>query len=329
MDENSLEVLTAIRAVKMASSLCEKVGKDLIGKESLLKRDRSPVTVADYGSQAILCKWIKDTFPEDIIVAEEDCSELKKPVHSKILEQVTRFVQTFFPEVSSKDVCRWIDFSSQRITDRFWAMDPIDGTKGFLRGDQYAIALALIENGRVVLGLLGCPNLPVDKARPDQRRGCLFYAVRGKGAFQMDIETGEKQVLHVSKVQNPSEIILTESVESDHSDHLFHERFREKLNILKPTLRVDSQVKYGTVARGEATLYLRIPSPSEVGYKENIWDHAAGSIITEESGGKVTDSLGRPLEFTSGIRMEKNEGIVASNGILHDVVLNTLKAVAS
>jgi 3'(2'), 5'-bisphosphate nucleotidase len=130
-------------------------------------------------------------------------------------------------------------------------------------------------------------------------------------------------------VQNPSEIILTESVESDHSDHLFHERFREKLNILKPTLRVDSQVKYGTVARGEATLYLRIPSSSEVGYKENIWDHAAGSIITEESGGKVTDSLGRPLEFTSGIKMKKNEGIVASNGILHDVVLNTLKAVAS
>jgi 3'(2'), 5'-bisphosphate nucleotidase len=86
-------------------------------------------------------------------------------------------------------------------------------------------------------------------------------------------------------------------------------------------------VKYGIVARGEATLYLRIPSSSEVGYKENIWDHAAGSIITEESGGKVTDSLGRPLEFTSGIKMEKNEGIVASNGILHDVVLKALKRV--
>jgi 3'(2'), 5'-bisphosphate nucleotidase len=327
MDENSLEVLTALRAVKMASSLCEKVGKDLIGKESLLKKDRSPVTVADYGSQAILCKLIKDTFPEDVIVAEEDSSELKKPVHSKILEQVTRFFHAFFPDATSIDVSRWIDFSSHRITDRFWAMDPIDGTKGFLRGDQYAIALALIENGRVVLGLLGCPNLSVEKDRSGQRRGCLFYAVRGRGAIQMDLESGDKRLLHVSNAENPSEIILTESVESDHSDHLFHERFREKLNILKPALRVDSQVKYGIVARGEATLYLRIPSTSEPGYKENIWDHAAGSIITEEAGGKVTDSLGHPLEFTLGIKMEKNEGIVASNGILHEVVLKVLKGV--
>jgi 3'(2'), 5'-bisphosphate nucleotidase len=165
----------------------------------------------------------------------------------------------------------------------------------------------------------------VDKDRSDQRRGCLFYAVRGKGTIQMDLESGDRRLLHVSNVEHPSEIILTESVESDHSDHLFHERFREKLNVLKPTLRVDSQVKYGIVARGEATLYLRIPSTSESGYKENIWDHAAGAIITEEAGGKVTDSLGRPLEFASGIRMEKNEGIVASNGILHEVVLKALK----
>ena len=324
MDENSLEVITAIQAVKMASTLCKMVGEDLVGRESLLKKDKSPVTVADYGSQAILCKLIKEKFQEDIIVAEEDSSELEKPVHSKILAQVTRFVHAFFPDASSKDVCRWIDLSSHRITDRFWAMDPIDGTKGFLRGDQYAIALALIEKGRVVLGLLGCPNLSVDKDRPGQRRGCLFYAVRGEGAIQVDLESGDKRALRVSNVENPSEIILTESVESDHSDHLFHERFKEKLNILKPTLRVDSQVKYGIVARGEAALYLRIPSTSEPGYKENIWDHAAGSIITEEAGGKVTDTLGRPLEFTSGIKMEKNDGIVATNGILHDVILKTL-----
>jgi len=325
MDENSPELITAIHAVKMASRLCERVGRDLIGKESLLKSDRSPVTVADYGSQAVLCKWIRDKFPEDGIVAEEDSCELKKAIHSKTLEQVTRFVHAFFIDASSKEVCQWIDFSSHRMTDRFWAIDPIDGTKGFLRGDQYAIALALIENGRVVLGLLGCPNLHVDKDRPGQRRGCLFYAVRGKGASQMDLETDEKRHLQVSSVQNPSEIILTESVEADHSDHLFHGRFREKLNILKPSLRVDSQVKYGMVARGEATLYLRIPSTAEPGYKENIWDHAAGAIITEEAGGRVTDTFGRPLEFASGIKMEKNEGIIATNGIIHDVVLKALK----
>jgi 3'(2'), 5'-bisphosphate nucleotidase len=326
MDKNSLEIITAIQAIRMASSLCEKVGRDLIRREAFLKSDRSPVTIADYGSQAIISKLIKEKFPEDQVVAEEDSAELRKPAHSKTLEQVTHFVNVFLPNASSEDVCQWIDFSSHQLTNRFWALDPIDGTKGFLRGDQYAIALALIENGVVKMGLLGCPNLYVDKDRSGEKRGIVFFALRGQGAFQMDLETDRKQPLLVSKTENPSEIVLTESVESDHSDHLFHQRLKEKLNISKPSLQVDSQVKYGMVARGEATLYLRITS-SEPGYKENIWDHAAGSIIAEEAGGKVTDAQGRPLEFTSGIKMEKNDGIVASNGILHDVVLKALERV--
>ena len=88
---------------------------------------------------------------------------------------------------------------------------------------------------------------------------------------------------------------------------------------------MDSQAKYGILARGEVTLYLRVPSHAEPGYKENIWDHAAGSIIAEEAGGKVTDVLGRPLDFSSGIKMIKNDGILVSNGILHDVVLKALE----
>ena len=118
---------------------------------------------------------------------------------------------------------------------------------------------------------------------------------------------------------------MTESVEPDHADHLFHQRLAKKLNISNPSLRMDSQAKYGIVARGEATLYLRVPSPSEPGYKENIWDHAAGSIIAEEAGGKVTDILGHPLDFSCGIKMDKNHGILVSNGILHDVVLKALE----
>jgi 3'(2'), 5'-bisphosphate nucleotidase len=141
----------------------------------------------------------------------------------------------------------------------------------------------------------------------------------------MDLEGKQKQTLSVSKVENPREALFTESVEPDHADHLFHQRLAQRLNILRPSLRMDSQAKYGIVARGEATLYLRVPSPSEPGYKENVWDHAAGSIIAEEAGGKVTDTLGNPLDFSSGIRMEKNDGILVTNGILHDVVLKALK----
>jgi 3'(2'), 5'-bisphosphate nucleotidase len=325
MDQNSPEVVTAIQATITASVLCQKINRDLAGRGSILKSDRSPVTIADYGSQAIICKMIRERFPHDTIVAEEDSKELRSPDHSKILGQVTHHVNAFIPTSSSKEVCSWIDFSSNSVTDRFWTLDPIDGTKGFLRGDQYAIALALIEEGLVKLGVMACPNLYVDKDRPDGKRGCLFFAVRGKGSFQMDMDGGQKQALSVSKVQSPSEASITESVEPDHADHLFHQRLAEKLNILKPSLRMDSQAKYGIVARGEATLYLRVPSPSEPGYKEKIWDHAAGSIIAEEAGGKVTDTLGRPLDFSCGVKMEKNHGIVVSNGILHGLVLRALE----
>jgi 3'(2'), 5'-bisphosphate nucleotidase len=325
MDENSLEVVTALQATIMASQLCQKIREDVAGKGSILKGDRSPVTIADFVSQAIICRFIKEKFPNDAIVAEEDSVELKKPAYLKILEQVTNYVNHFIPGSSPGKVCSWIDYSSHIIQNRFWALDPIDGTKGFLRGDQYAIALALIENGSVKLGLMACPNLYVNKERPHGKRGCLFFALRGIGSFQMDLEGQEKQILSVSKVQNPTEALFTESVEPDHADHLFHQRLARRLNILKPSLRMDSQAKYGIVARGEATFYLRVPSPSEPGYKENVWDHAAGSIIAEEAGGKVTDTLGQPLDFSSGVRMERNHGIVVTNGILHDVILKALK----
>jgi 3'(2'), 5'-bisphosphate nucleotidase len=281
--------------------------------------------MADFGSQAIICKFMEERFPNDLIVAEEDSRELRKPAYSKILEQATRYVSDFIPDASPEDVCTWIDYSSHFTKDRFWTLDPIDGTKGFLRGDQYAIALALIENGVVKLGVMGCPNLYMDKDKPDGKRGVLFFASRGKGSFQMDLEGSQKVRLSASRVEDPSGASFTESVEPDHADHLFHQRLAEKLNISKPSLRMDSQAKYGIVARGEATFYLRVPRRSEPEYKENIWDHAAGSIIAEEAGGKVTDTLGNSLDFSSGIKMERNHGIVVTNGILHDVILKALK----
>jgi len=325
MDQNSPEVMTAIQAVIKASALCEKIRMDLAGGESLLKSDRSPVTIADYGSQAMICKLIKERFPNDAIVAEEDSKELRRPGRSKILERVTDYINAFIPDSSSEEVCSWIDFGSNSVSGRFWALDPIDGTKGFLRGDQYAIALALIEKGRVKLGILACPNLYADIHRPFGEKGCLFLALKGSGSFQMDRWGVNKRPIFVSKVTNPSEAVITESVEPDHADHLTHQRLARKLNISKPFLRMDSQAKYGILARGEVTLYLRVPSSAEPGYKENIWDHAAGSIIAEEAGGRVTDVMGRPLDFSSGIKMEKNHGILVSNGILHEVVLKALK----
>lgn len=325
MEESSLEVTTALKAIRMASRLCQNVRSKLAEGVSIQKNDRTPVTIADFGSQAIVCKMIRDAFPDDRIVAEEDSSELRKPDRLHLLKRVTDYVGEFFSGVSTEEVCSWIAFSTHVGRNRFWTLDPIDGTKGFLRGDQYAIALALIENGLIQLGLMACPNLYPDRERTDERKGCIFFALKGKGAFQIELEGEMKQPLCVSKVDTPEEASFAESVEPDHADHQTHLRVAQKLGMIRPPIKMDSQAKYGMVARGEATFYLRVPSRSEPDYKEKVWDHAAGAIIAEEAGGKVTDLYGKPLDFSCGIKLEKNHGILASNGILHEAVLKALE----
>lgn len=68
-----------------------------------------------------------------------------------------------------------------------WTIDPIDGTKGFLRGEQYAVCLSLIVDSQVQVGVIGCPNLPLDPVNPDAGRGAIFIAVRGHGAEQVSL----------------------------------------------------------------------------------------------------------------------------------------------
>jgi 3'-phosphoadenosine 5'-phosphosulfate (PAPS) 3'-phosphatase len=106
---------------------------------------------------------LAESFPGDALVAEEDASALQG---TPLLEQVTAYVRYELPASTPASVCGWIDRGASAPTTRFWTLDPIDGTKGFLRGDQYAVALALVENGRVQIGVLGCPNLS-DGYRPD------------------------------------------------------------------------------------------------------------------------------------------------------------------
>ncbi|MFW6032399.1 MAG: inositol monophosphatase family protein [Phycisphaeraceae bacterium] len=74
-------------------------------------------------------------------------------------------------------------------------------------------------------------------------------------------------------------------------------------------------------------MYLRLPTRAD--YREKIWDHAAGAIVVEEAGGKVTDIEGKPLDFSRGRKLENNRGVIATNGPIHDAVLEAVGAVAS
>ena len=90
-------------------------------------------------------------------------------------------------------------------------------------------------------------------------------------------------------------------------------------------MRLDGQCKYCIVGSGGADGNLRLP---QKGYREKIWDQAPGSHFINEAGGKVTDLLGRDLDFSAGRYLDESvTGIVASNGHVHSCLLDAIKAV--
>lgn len=314
------EKQVAIEAVRAASSLCQQV-RGTITPEALEKKDRSPVTIADFGSQAIVCRAIAAAFPSDPIVGEEDAAELRKPAMAEKLAQVTQYVQQVVSEATPELVTTWIDRGNGQVGPRFWTLDPIDGTKGFLRGDQYAVALALIDDGEVKVGVLGCPALSLDNEPP----GLIFAAVRGEGTVMIPMQGGDPQSIQVVSPDDSENLRFVESVESGHGDQAQQSAVAKAAGIVQPSLRMDSQAKYGVLAAGKAALYLRLPSPKSPDYRENIWDHAAGAIVVEEAGGRVSDMYGQMLEFPNGAKLVNNRGVIASNGAIHDAVLSALR----
>ena len=318
------EFEVAIHAVRMAARVCMSVQKTL-GQSALKKEDRSPVTVADFGSQAVVCHALEEAFPHDPVIGEEDAAVLRLPENESVLDKVTTEVAHVLPGATRESVCAWIDRGNATgYSERFWTLDPIDGTKGFLRCDQYAVALALIVEGRIEVAAMACPDLPCD-AQGGNIKGAVFAAHRGEGAFQAPLHgAGEPawQPIRVRTVATGAQARLCEPFESNHGSRRDVVAVATHLGVEAASLRIDSQAKYGVLARGDADIYLRLTSRS--GYIENIWDHAAGALIVEEAGGVVTDVAGRPLDFRCGVQLERNTGIVATNGLLHEAVLEAL-----
>ncbi len=310
----------ALAAVRQAAELCQLVQSG-ITPDTLQKKDKSPVTVADYGSQALICRALRERFPADPIIAEEGSAELRLPTNAALAEKVLAQVGCCHAAATLSDVLTWIDHGDHgTYADRFWTLDPIDGTKGFLRGEQYAVALALVVKGRVEVGALACPNLV---GPGGETGGTAFLAVRGQGATAVPLAGGGETSLGVTNTSDPTRARLCESVESGHSKHDTASEVASRLGITAAGRRLDSQAKYAVVAQGEAEIYLRLPTDAV--YREKIWDHAAGVLVVEEAGGKVTDVLGQSLDFTHGRELTANRGVLATNGHLHMAVLNVLR----
>jgi 3'(2'), 5'-bisphosphate nucleotidase len=322
--ERELDV--AVEAVRRASRVCRSVQAKVAPEASsaLAKPDKSPVTVADFASQALVCQALLAAFPEDPVVAEEDTDTLRdragEPLFEKLREELGPFGVTTDGEILSFiGHGGAVDYSP-----RFWTLDPIDGTKGFLRRDQYAIALALVVDGRVTVAALGCPNLDLPDEPPGL--GSVYWAVRGEGARAAPLfEEAVPRAIAVSRQSDVAEFRTCESFESGHSAHDESARVVEMLGIAAAPVRLDSQAKYAIVARGDAELYLRLPTRKD--YREKIWDHAAGALVVMEAGGTVTDVRGKPLDFTRGHELVGNRGVVATHGPGHARVLAALREI--
>ncbi len=315
------ELGAALGAVREAAVLCQAVQAG-ISPETLEKNDRSPVTIADFGSQALICRALSRSFPTDPVIAEESADALRQDDNAHVLERLMTHIKRIRPASQTEAILSFIDHGgASEYSKRFWTLDPIDGTKGFLRGDQYAISLALVIEGELTVAVLGCPNLPWNSTATG---GTVFTAVKGLGAFQFPLDgEGEPRRIQVSPQTDPTRLRFCESVEAAHSAHEDHAQLAMKIGIEADPVRIDSQAKYAVVARGQAEAYLRLPKDNV--YREKIWDHAGGALVVTEAGGKVTDILGRPLEFDHGRTLERNRGVIVSNGPLHDHILDAIR----
>lgn len=315
-----------IEAVLKASEVCQKVFKTIVKAETVIKSDESPVTIGDFAAQAVVSIILKKHFPNFKMVGEEDSNALKnsESLRKRVKELVNGVLSE--KEYSEEEIMNAIDCGKYEggPTGEFWTLDPIDGTMGFLRGGQYAVCLAYIVNGEVQLGILGCPNLPVTGFDESGEKGCLFIGVKGMGAVQRNFSSDVEVPIHVSPADATEKARFCESYETSHSSHDASADIAKQLNITYPPIRIDSQCKYGMIARGTAEIYLRFARPD---YIENIWDHASGSLIVKEAGGIVCDIDNKPLDFSKGRKLLNNTGVIATNGILHQKIMKAVQNV--
>jgi 3'(2'), 5'-bisphosphate nucleotidase len=308
----------AIDAVREASLLARRIQREMVGG-AITKDDRSPVTVADFAVQALVARRLAERLPGAILIGEEQADTLRLEEGVSTLDQITTFVRSAIPDATPEEVCGLIDRGSGEPPVTFWTLDPIDGTKGFLRREQYAVALGLVQNGCVELGVLGCPEL---------NGGSLFVAARGQGSWFKPIEGAvEWRRITVSDRARPTMARILRSVEKSHTNVDEIGQLAATLGVSGPPVSMDSQAKYGVLAAGDGDVLLRLISPLRLDYREKIWDQAAGSIVVEEAGGRISDLDGKALDFSQGRALAQNRGILATNGHLHDAVLGALRAI--
>ncbi|MCH2161014.1 MAG: hypothetical protein MK085_03980 [Phycisphaerales bacterium] len=310
----SIDLAVPLLAVSTASRLAARDRDRVAGT---LKDDRSPVTVADLAVQVAVTAALRhgNAPLSDRIVGEEGGEPLRGPDGEAMMNEVIELVTTALEETglaaaaprNPEAVFECLEAGGldpeAEGRENFWCLDPIDGTKGFLRGGQFAIALGYVENGQPTLGFLGCPHLPLGTAED-------YGVADGTGSVYMGVFEGgsgkafagpataagleDLDPIQVSSEPPGGRVRVCLSYEKAHGDQDRTTAALEEAGVQSAPIRIDSQCKYAMVASGRADLYLRL---AREGYREKSWDHAAGTAVVRAAGGIAEDMTGRDLAF--------------------------------
>lgn len=317
------------------------------------KDDDTPVTIGDLAAQALIVSALHHAFPEDTFLGEETAKmlraddglaekvwELVRTTHLDIASDVQVEEEILATPTSKEEMMDLIDLGmgegfGKKKKGRIWVMDPIDGTLTFMRGQQYAVCLCLLEDGKQKVAVLGCPNLsleqlPITENTVSKEGGYLVSTKVECGVTLRRISSGSlqpaKRAVSRGIFNSLSQLGNIEALESNSMDHVKNKMVAEKLGMSWPGVDIWSQqMKYIAMAVGGHDVMVRIPVND--GHRTALWDHAGGHLLAEEMGIKITDVEGKDIDFGEGRRFYKNLGNVAAPVALHAQVLKTVQEV--
>ena len=283
-----------------------------------------PATVADLAGQVAAIRALRAREgPRCRVMAEESLEEVERLGGDGLVERVALALAAAGLAVTRAEVRDTLAEGADPGggVGECWAIDPLDGTKGYLRGGQFAIAVGLLRDGEPVAGAVAAPRLGLHGTDPGA--GTVFLATAGHGAWQEPLGAGEggRAPVRARAWSRGDAIRLGGSVERAHSASDALEAAAAALGTVVP-VRVDSQAKYALVARGDADAYVRRSPSAE--YRECAWDHVAGALVAREAGCTVTDVHGRPMDFGGGRRLHASEGVLCAAPGLHEALLAAL-----
>jgi len=327
-------------AVQRAALLTKKMLRQ-IDKGTISKSDASPVTIADFAAQASLICAVHRNFPADSFVGEEAADTLRKD--AELQKRVWDLVNATYLDDSTTEELLSRPASSEEMLDiidlgcgpggrrgRVWILDPIDGTAAFMKGEQYAISLALVEDGVEKVGVVGCPNLILTGGKIHEKQvdkegyGLMLSALQGRGLAIRQISSGtlatERKIERSADIVKREDLHWVEGTTSSSNDIEKQRDIAERLAIPWPgTDLYSSHMRYIALAAGGGNISVAIPKSKDK--KSWIWDHAGGHLILEESGAIVTDLNGKEIDFGAGRFLGANYGRIVAPLSMHKELL--------